>query len=133
MHGLDRSRHRLVSEETGGRRAVMLELDRHGRGDPQLLGAVMAAAGLAPSARDAALRAIDRAIAAPGLLPPGFEVRRLFEGVPEDRPPLAGEAGARRGAAATDDWRGIASERRWAMEALGLRPGMALEIGRAHV
>ena len=42
-HGLDRSRHRIVSEH--GR--LVLELDRHGRPDPQILGAVMAAAVVA--------------------------------------------------------------------------------------
>src|SRR5215471_18026524 len=57
-HGLDRSRHRLV-----------LELDRHSRPDPQVIGAVMAAAALPPSARSIAFRSIDQAIKRPGVLP----------------------------------------------------------------
>ena len=45
LHGLDRSRHRIVGE--AGR--VVLELDRHGWPDPQVIGAVMAAAALPSS------------------------------------------------------------------------------------
>src|SRR6188474_2692516 len=57
-HGLDRSRHRIVSD-TG---RLVLELDRHSRPDPQVLGAVMAAATLPPGARSVAFRSIDQAI-----------------------------------------------------------------------
>src|SRR5659263_64175 len=72
-HGLDRSRHRILGEarEVGGRRPddwrVILELDHHGRVDPQVLGAVLAAAALAPSPRLVALRAVEDALAHPRL------------------------------------------------------------------
>jgi hypothetical protein len=126
-HGLDRSRHRIVSAdpERGFVRPV-LELDRHGPPAPQVIGAVMAAAWLGPSARRTALRAVEAAIARPGVLPEGLDVRRLLEGVPGARPPLPGTAW--RGAAErAEEWRGVPAERRWAMEVLGLRGGMPIE------
>ena len=47
MHGLDRSRHRLVGENG----KLVIEIDAHGAQVPQVLGAVMGAAWLPPSAR----------------------------------------------------------------------------------
>jgi hypothetical protein len=122
-HGLDRSRHRIVSEaRLGSAPAVVLELDRHGSGVPQLLGAVMAAASLPSSARRTALRAIEAAVAHP-VLPSGLVVRRLYEGVPGLQP-FAPHANGDR----TDDrWRGVPAERRWAMEVLGLGADMTVE------
>ena len=42
VHGLDRSRHRVLGEDGH----LVVELDRHGAATPQVLGAVMAAAAL---------------------------------------------------------------------------------------
>ena len=114
-HGLDRSRHRIVSD--GNR--IVLELDRHGRPDPQVIGAVMAAAALPPSARSVAFRAIKEAVRRPGEMPEGVDVRRLLLGIPGGPPPPVGT----RGGAAYDDaagWTGVPTDQRWAMEVLGL-------------
>jgi hypothetical protein len=125
-HGLDRSRHRIAAE-TGG---LVLELDAHGREAPQVLGAVMAAAAMAPSSRPLAFRALEAAAARPGVLPEGLEVRRLLEGVPGLRPYAPGTVPRANGDGAGGDgaeWRGVPAERRWAMEVLGLRASMAIE------
>ena len=126
-HGLDRSRHRIVGEPgvDGERARVVLELDRHGRSAPQLIGAVMAAATLGSTGRDFALRAIEAALRQPSL-PEGLEVRRLLEGVP-GLAPFA--PGARPAANGDDPWRGVPAERRWAMEVLGLRAEMVVRRG----
>ena len=123
-HGLDRSRHRIVSEaELGADPVVVLELDRHGAGVPQLLGAVMAAAALPTSARRTALRAVEAAVARP-VLPDGLVIRRLYEGVPGLQPfaPYSVNGDRR-----DPRWDGVPAERRWAMEVLGLGAGMAVE------
>ena len=104
----------------------MLELDRHGPPAPQVIGALMAAAALPPSGRRVAFRFVDAAVARPGFLPEGLEVRRMFEGLPGLRPFPPG-ARAPVSATAADEWRGVPSERRWAMEVLGLRSGMLVE------
>lgn len=114
-HGLDRSRHRIV--DRGGRR--VLELDDHGLADPQVLGAVMAAAALAPMGRDLALRMISAAVRRPGLLPEGLVVERFAHG-PRTTVPLAGRD---RRPFTDDPWMGVPADRRWAMEVLGLRAG----------
>lgn len=119
-HGLDRSRHRLVSDST----RVVLELDRHGRPDPQVIGAVMAAAALPPSGRSVAFRAIKDALRRPGRLPEGIEVRRLLMGIPGAPPPSPGARGA---GGDVYDWAGVSTEQRWAMEVLGLGAGAALD------
>jgi len=126
-HGLDLSRHRIVGAdvERGGTRPV-LELDRHGPPAPQVIGAIMAAAWLGPTSRAIALRFVEAAIARPGVLPEGLEVRRLLEGRPGLRPPLPGRSAAT-GAPVADEWRGVPAERRWAMEVLGLHGDMALD------
>ena len=118
-HGLDGSRHRIVQEGD----VRVLELDRHGRPEPQVIGAVMAAAALPGPARAAALRAITRAVARP-MLPTGLVVRRLLLGMPGAAPPPAGVGG---GAGPAVAWGTIDGERRWAMEVFGLGPGAALE------
>ena len=123
-HGLDRSRHRVVSEAT----RVVLELDRHGRPDPQVIGAVMAAAALPPSGRSIAFRAIKDALRRPGVLPEDVEVRRLLMGIP-GAPPLP--VGVRGPVGAGYDWAGVSTEQRWAMEVLGL--GAGVELDRADV
>jgi len=116
-HGLDRSRHRVVAEH--GR--LVVELDVHGRSEPQVLGAVMAAAGLGETGRDRALHAIDTAIRRPGENPVGFVVRRTL-GAERGPIPLASRIG-RVGRDGPEAWGGIPPERRWAMEVLGIRPG----------
>ena len=122
-HGLDRSRHRIISE-TG---RLVLELDRHARPDPQVLGAVMAAASLPPSARSISFNAIDHALRNPGVLPAGLEVRRLLLGIPGAAPPLPGAAWLRGSWDASTDWAGVAADHRWAMEVLGVRAGTDLD------
>jgi hypothetical protein len=126
-HGLDRSRHRIVSEAGGSTgAALVLELDSHGAGVPQLIGATMAGAALPATPRRVALRAVETAIAQP-LLPEGLFVRRLAEGVPGLQP-FAPRAGAGNANGADDErWRGVPAERRWAMEVLGLRAGMTVD------
>ena len=145
-HGLDLSRHRITSSDAastafghaagsafghaagsafGGSLLPVLELDRHGPAAPQVIGAIMAAAWLGPTSRKVALRFVETAIGRPGVMPEGLEVRRLFEGRPGLRPPVPGTT--RTGATKTDEWRGVPSERRWAMEVLGLHGGMAIE------
>jgi hypothetical protein len=128
-HGLDLSRHRIISApvERGSARPV-LELDRHGPAAPQVIGAIMAASQLPPSGRSVAFRFFDAAVARPGVLPEGLDVRRRYEGLPGVRPPAPGTAtrvGSDR--SEREEWQGIPSERRWAMEVLGLHAGLAIE------
>jgi hypothetical protein len=123
VHGLDRSRHRLLDE--GGR--LVVELDVHGAPAPQVIGAVMAAAALRSTSRRAALRAIDAAIAQPGVIPEPFLVRRLLHGVPGERPPLATAGPLDPFPDVEAGWVGVSAETRWAMETLGLRAGMRVE------
>jgi hypothetical protein len=138
VHGLDRSRHRIVDDgasipdrdrSNGDRhRHIVLELDVHGRAAPQLIGAVMAAAALPPSARRIAFRAVEAALARPGVVPEGLQVRRLYEGVPGARPTAPGATANGNGARPViDEWRSVPAERRWAMEVLGLRAATAVE------
>lgn len=111
-HGLDRSRHRVVA--AGHRARTVLELDVHGAPVPQLIGAVMAASALPPTARRPAFSVIDRARRTPGAVPRGYEVRRITDG--------ATGVGVPRAAAATrapEGWIGVPTDRRWALEALG--------------
>jgi len=132
VHGLDRSRHRIVSEglgESPSGPAVVLELDVHGRPASQLLGAVMAAAALPATARRLAFRVVDAALTRPRTsMPEGMVVRRLAHGAPGVRPaapgPVGAASGARRAEPLIDAWRGVPAERRWAMEVLGLRADM---------
>jgi hypothetical protein len=126
-HGLDLSRHRIVGADVAqGSVRPILELDRHSRSAPQVIGAIMAAAELPPSGRSVAFRFIDTALTRPGALPEGLEIRRLYEGVPGLRPPAPGTA-TKIGSSAREEWAGIPSERRWAMEVLGLHAGLAIE------
>jgi hypothetical protein len=124
-HGLDLSRHRITTANVeAGSALPVLELDRHGPAAPQVIGAIMAAAALPPSGRKIALRFVDAAVARPGFVPEGLEVRRMFEGLPGLRPYAPG---VRPAPGTVDEWRGVPSERRWAMEVLGLRAGMDVE------
>lgn len=129
VHGLDRSRHRLLEE--GGR--FIAELDVHGSPVPQLLGAVLAAGALGSSVRTRAVRAIEAAVAQPGVIPEPFVVRRLVAGVPIMRPPRAGVGPVADAYSDIDTgrWIGIPAQRRWAMEVLGL--GVEMPTGRADI
>jgi hypothetical protein len=123
VHGLDRSRHRIVGESD----RQVLELDVHGRAAPQLIGAVMAAVALPTrDTRRLALLAIQSGLARPGVAPEGLVVRRLYEGVPGARPSAPGVRWNGAGTTA-DPWRDVPAERRWAMEVLGLGAEMGLE------
>ena len=126
-HGLDLSRHRITSAavEQGSVRPI-LELDLHGPPAPQVIGALMAGSRLPPSGRSVVFRVVDAALARPGVLPEGLEVRRRYQGLPGMRPPGPGTTTTVGGSAA-DDWAGVPSERRWAMEVLGLQAEHAIE------
>jgi hypothetical protein len=129
-HGLDLSRHRILSAdvERGSVRPI-LELDLHGRAAPQVIGALMAGSQLPPSGRSVVFRFVDAALGRPGVLPEGLDVRRRYEGLPGMRPPGPGTTttvGSGR-ISGSDDWAGVPSERRWAMEVLGLHAGHAIE------
>jgi hypothetical protein len=131
VHGLDLSRHRLL-EDSG---VLVMELDVHAAQAPQVIGAVMAAAAMGPTTRRKALRAIDAAIAQPGVIPEPFLVRRLLHGVPSERPPMAasGPVGPINGVILPDaaKWAGVPSERRWAMEVLGI--GADMNVDRTDI
>lgn len=119
VHGLDRSRHRFVTEY--GTR--VLELDVHGRAAPQVLGAVMAAAALPATPRTEALKAMEQVVRHGWAPPPGILERRLLHGVPVPRPTPPGMTAPRMHTnGIVDRWRGISTETRWAMEVLDLGP-----------
>ena len=120
-HGLDRSRHRIVSD-TG---RLVLELDRHSRPPSPRPAPADPAATLPPGARSVAFRSIDQAIKRPGVLPEGLEVRRLLLGIPGAGPPLPGTTYV--GGDGAEMWAGVPADRRWAMEVLGLRADVELE------
>ena len=110
---------------------LVVELDVHAAPVPQVIGAVMAAAAMGQTTRRKALRVIEAAVAQPGVIPEPLIVRRLLHGVPQERPPLAasGPVDAWNGVTLPDGakWDGIPSERRWAMEVLGLKAEMKIE------
>lgn len=125
VHGLDRSRHRLIVEHG----ITVLELDVHGRPAPQLAGAVMAAASMPGAARGSALDAIETTLRRGWVRPDDVVVRHLLRGLPGARPTppgvtLTAEAGA-------SSWAGVPTETRWAMEVLGMKP--ADDTGRGEV
>jgi hypothetical protein len=123
VHGLDRSRHRMVGEDGH----VVVEIDGHGAATPQVLGAVMGAASLNRGGRAVALEAIRRVVEGRWRgLAADVEVRFIAE---TDwfgkRPPLAATGEWARGGPPEEElWRGVGPDQRWAMEVLGLRSGM---------
>ena len=125
VHGLDRSRHRLLEEDG----LLIVELDVHGAPGPQVVGAIMAAGAMGSSVRRRAIRAIEAAVAQPGVIPEPFIVRRLLEGIPIMRPPTAGVGPVADAYSDVESgsWVGVPAERRWAMEVLGLGAGMGLD------
>ncbi len=126
VHGLDRSRHRMIGEEG----KLVVELDIHGAPTPQILGAVMGAAALHSGGRAVMLDAIRQVVEGRwGGLAADVEVRVVSEAMWTGvRPPLA-TAGEWRPGAPPEEllWRGIGPDQRWAMEVLGLRAGMGVE------
>jgi hypothetical protein len=123
VHGLDRSRHRVLGEE--GR--VVVELDVHGAPVPQVLGSVLAVATMGMSTRASAVRAITLAADGRFRFPKGVLLRRLEFGMPQEAPPLPGTQWKRGRPPEEFMWAGVPSERRWAMEVLGLRGDMTLD------
>ena len=122
-HGLDRSRHRVVDE----RGYVTVELDMHGAGAPQILGAVLAISALPPTPRTAGLLAIRNAIEGRFRYPEGVLVRWLEQGIAPEMPWAPGVQW-QQGAPETErKWEGVGSERRWALEVLGFGPITTLE------
>jgi hypothetical protein len=126
VHGLDRSRHRLLGEN--GR--IVLEIDAHGAQVPQVLGAVMGAAWLPRSGREVALDALRRVVQGRWHgMAPDVEVRFVAPDMfRSSRPPLAAsDEWIRGGPPDEEGWHGVAADHRWAMEVLGLRSGMDVE------
>ena len=124
VHGLDRSRHRVLGEDG----KIVVELDVHGAATPQVLGAVMAAASLPPGARSIALEAIRRVVSGRWRgLARNEQVRFVAESPSGIRPPLAASGVWTPGGPPDEEqWRGVAADERWAMEVLGLRAGMTV-------
>jgi hypothetical protein len=128
VHGLDRSRHRLLGEDG----KIVVELDVHGAAVPQMLGAVMGAASLHGAGRSVALDAIRRVVAGrwPGLAPDVLVRYVAASAWNGGRPPLAPTgAWIAGGPPEEEQWRGVDPDRRWAMETLGLRAGMRIARG----
>jgi hypothetical protein len=126
VHGLDRSRHRLLGEDG----KLVLEIDAHGAQIPQVLGAVLGAAWLPLSGREPALDALRRVVEGRwGGLTPDVEVRFVAPDMWDYlRPPLAASGEWIPGGPPDEEgWQGIAADHRWAMEVLGLRSGMDVE------
>jgi hypothetical protein len=126
VHGLDRSRHRLLGED--GR--LVIEIDAHGAQIPQVLGSVLGAAWLPASGRGIALDALRRVVEGRwGGLAPDVEVRFVAPDMWDYlRPPLAASGTWTPGGPPEEEvWRGVAADQRWAMEVLGLRAGMDVE------
>lgn len=132
-HGLDRSRHRILEEELAGfemldpderPRHRVVEIDTHGPPVPQVLGVVLAARALPPTARQLAFRTIDDAVRDAYRVPTGYHTRFLADGVPRDAPSAPGTTYS----PMADDlsWSGVAATARWAMEVFGLRPDDAI-------
>lgn len=126
VHGLDRSRHRVIGEEG----SLVVELDLHGSPVPQVLGAVLAAASLPAPSRAAALDLLGFVVAGRWRgLSRGVTLRRIA-GSEWDAPPLAAPGEWRPGAPPEEVvWAGFDPDLRWAMETLGLRAGMRVARG----
>jgi len=126
VHGLDRSRHRLLGENG----KLVIELDAHGAQVPQVLGALLGAATLPPSGRHIAIDALRRVVTGRwDGLSPDVEVRFVAPDMWDYlRPPLAAAGSWQPGAPPhEEEWRGVAADQRWAMEVLGLRAGMTVD------
>jgi hypothetical protein len=122
VHGLDRSRHRMLGEDG----KLVMEVDVHAAATPQILGAIMGAAALGVGARSAALATIRTVVLGQWRgLAPDVDVRYVAEGDWTMRPPLASPEEWMQGAPPEEEmWVGVGPDERWAMEVLGLRAGM---------
>ena len=125
-HGLDLSRHRITSAavEAGSLRPSSSSTC-HGPPAPQVIGALMAASRLPASGRSVALPLRRRRPRPPRRAARGPRGRRRYQGLPGARPPGPGTTTRTRAAptSGTTTGRGVPSERRWAMEVLGLQAG----------
>ena len=124
VHGLDRSRHRVVGEN----HRLVFEIDTHGAPTPQVLGAVLAAASLPATPRASGIAAIRDVLDGRWRgLSPDVDVRRLDWTALHHRPPLAGVYWRPGAPPEEQAWDGVPSDRRWAMEVLGLHADMPVE------
>jgi len=126
VHGLDRSRHRVLGENGH----IVVEIDVHGSPGPQILGAVMGAASLPSSPRAIALDGLRNVVNGRWRgLAAETEVRYVIDGDwNRVRPPLASADAWTPGEPAEEArWRGIAADERWAMEVLGLGASMTVD------
>ena len=126
VHGLDRSRHRLLGEDG----KLVVELDAHGAQIPQVLGAVLGAAWLPSSGRTVAIDGLRRVVTGRwNGLAPDVEVRFVAPDMWDYlRPPLAAsDAWQPGGPPEEEGWQGVAADQRWAMEVLGLRADMEVD------
>jgi hypothetical protein len=126
VHGLDRSRHRVLGENGH----LVVEIDVHGSPGPQMLGAVMGAASLPSPPRGIALSGLRAVVDGRWRgLAAETEVRYAVDGEwNRVRPPLASAEDWMHGAPIEEtQWRGVAADERWAMEVLGLRASMEVD------
>jgi hypothetical protein len=126
VHGLDRSRHRMLGEDG----KLVVEIDAHGAQVPQVLGAVLGAAWLRVPGREVALDVLRRVVEGRwNGLAPDVEVRFVAPDMWDYvRPPLAATGEWIPGGPPDEEgWQGVAADHRWAMEVLGLRSGMDVE------
>jgi hypothetical protein len=128
LHGLDRSRHRLIGE--AGR--IVIELDVHGAPIPQLLGAVLAVAQLPLTARGVAARSLREVIDGRRTVADDVEIRRQTHWHPGVRPPLAGVRWQPADLPGEREWRGVPADQRWAMEVLGMRATTVVTRGEVN-
>ena len=124
VHGLDRSRHRVLGED--GR--IVVELDVHGAAVPQVLGSVLAVArdGLERPRRRRSGRSAPRSNGA-SAFPTACCCAGSSSASRRRRRRCRARTGSGDGRARKTRGTGVPSERRWAMEVLGLRGGMTLD------
>jgi hypothetical protein len=136
LHGLARSRHRLVGDDG----LLVAELAVHGSNPAaQVIGALLGVARMAPHPRLVALRSVERALQRPGSFPDDLVVRHLTQ-IEHTDPLGLGLAGAHElpdgwfvDPDLEEQWRGFGAEERWAMETLGFSPDVlpvATEVQR---
>lgn len=125
VHGLDRSRHRVIGEDG----QLVIEIDVHGAAIPQVLGAILGAASLPASGRGIALGTIRQVVEGRWHgLAADVVVRPVWDRGWSVPPPLADVGSWDRTSHPQEvPWRGVSTERRWAMEVLGLRAGTDVE------
>ena len=127
MHGLDRSRHRLLGEDG----QLVMELDVHGA--PGSAGA-RRGAGRGVAARRRAAR--SRSTRSRRVVNGRWNGSRPTSSCGSSRPTCGTTSGRRSaasgewqpgGPADEEGWQGVAADQRWAMEVLGLRAGMEVD------